>query len=67
MGAGIKIPIHEAIVFDLGSAGAERFLEQNPACVLFIGENLVNRFTVPFRPTSGRGDTLFLQAGSNFP
>ena len=30
MRAGIEIPFHEAIVFDLDSAGADRFLEQHP-------------------------------------
>ncbi len=30
MGAGVEIPFHEAIVFDLDSASAERLLEQHP-------------------------------------
>ena len=42
MGAGVEIPFHEAIVFDLDSAGAERLLEQHPSGVFFIGEQFVN-------------------------
>ena len=36
MGAGVEIPFHEAIVFDLDSAGAERLLEQHPSGVFFV-------------------------------
>ena len=36
MGAGIKIPIHQAIVFNLDSASADRFLEQHSSGVFFI-------------------------------
>lgn len=36
MGAGVEIPIHEAIIFDLRNAGADCFLKQDPPCVLFI-------------------------------
>ena len=38
MSIGVKIPIHEAIVFDLKSTGADGFLEQHSACVFFISE-----------------------------
>ena len=38
MGVGVKIPIHEAIIFNLVSADADRLLEKNPPCVLSVGE-----------------------------
>ena len=36
MGIGIKIPLHKAIVFDLSTTSADGFLEQHPACILFV-------------------------------
>lgn len=42
MGTGVEMPFHEAIVFNLKCACADRFLEQRSACVLFIGKQFVN-------------------------
>ena len=67
MGAGIKIPIHEAIIFDLDSTSADCFLKQYPSGVFFIGEQFVNRFPVPLGSACGGGDTLPFQISSNFP
>jgi len=39
MEVGIKIPIQEAIIFDLNSASTDGFLEQQPG-VFFIGKLL---------------------------
>ena len=66
MGAGVEIPFHEAIVFDLNSAGAERLLEQHPSGVFFIGEQFVDGFPIPFGPAGGGGNALPFQTRSNF-
>lgn len=67
MKAGIEIPFHEAIVFDLDSAGADRFLEQHSPSIFFIGEQFVDCFPIPFGLASGGRNTLLFQPGSNFP
>ena len=67
MGVGVKEPIHEAIIFDLDSASADRFLKQYPSGIFFIGEQFGDRFSVPFEPTSGGGDALPFQTSSDFP
>ena len=67
MGVGVEIPIHETIIFDLDSAGADRFLKQYPSGIFFIGEQFVNRFPVPSGFAGGGGNTLLFQANSNFP
>ena len=66
MGAGVEIPFHEAIVFDLDGAGADRFLEQHPSGVFFIGEQFVNCLPIPFGPAGGGGNALPFQTRSNF-
>ena len=40
MDSGIEIPIREAVIFDLDSASADSFLEQYPACVFLLADNL---------------------------
>ena len=67
MGAGIEIPIHEAIVFNLNRTGTDRFLKQHPSGIFFIGEQFVNRLPIPFGSAGGGGDALLFQASSNFP
>ena len=52
MGVGVEIPIHEANVFNLRNAGANRLLEQYPSSVFFVGEQLVNCFPIPFQGNS---------------
>lgn len=62
MGTGIEILTHEAIVFNLRRSGADCLLEQHTTCVLFIGKQFIDCFSVPFE-LAGRGeDSLFLQA-----
>ena len=61
MGAGIEIPFHEAIVFDLDSAGTDRFLEQHPSGIFFIGEQFADGFPIPSGPASRGKNTLFFQ------
>lgn len=58
MGAGIEIPIHEAIIFDLSGSGAYGFLTQHPPGVFFIGQQSVERLPVPFR-LAGKGKDEF--------
>ena len=47
MGVAVEIPIHETIIFDLESTGADCFLEQHPSSIFFIRRQLVNRLLVP--------------------
>ena len=67
MGAGIEIPFHEAIVFNLNRASADCLLEQYPSGIFLIGKQFVDSFPVPFGLSSGRGNTLLLQPSSNLP
>ena len=67
MSVGVEIPIHEAIIFNLRSAGADSFLEQYPSCVFFVGEQLVNCFPVPYGLACWGWDALPLHARSDFP
>ena len=67
MRAGIEIPFHEAIVFDLDSAGADRFLEQHSSSIFFIGEQFVDGFPIPSGFAGGGGNALPLQTSRNFP
>ena len=55
MRIGVEIPIHEAIVFDFGTTCADGLLEQHPASVLFIGNQLVDCFTIPLGLPIGEG------------
>jgi len=45
----------------LEAAHADCFLEQHPACVLFIRNQFIDRFPVPFGLSAGRGNALLLQ------
>lgn len=63
---GIKILIHEAIGFDLGAADADRFLEEYPTRVFFVGNKLVESFSIPFGFTRRGGDILFLKPSGDF-
>lgn len=47
MGFGVEIPIHVAIIFNLNSTSADGFLKQYLSCIFFIGEQLINCFTIP--------------------
>lgn len=61
----IKIPLHKAIVFDLGTTSADGFLEQHPACILFVRQQFIESLSIPLGLTCGRGDALFLQPSGN--
>lgn len=61
----IKIPLHKAIVFDLSTTSADGFLEQHPACILFVRQQFIESLSIPFGLTCGRGDALFLQPSGN--
>ena len=66
MGSGIEIPIPEAMVFNLSCASADGFLKQHPSGVFFVGEQLVNCFSIP-PGLAGRGENLLLlQTSGNF-
>ena len=65
MGIGIKIPLHKAIVFDLGTTSADGFLEQHPACILFVRQQFIESLSIPLGLTCGREDALFLQPSGN--
>ena len=67
MGASIKIPIYEAIIFYLNRTSADSRLKQHPSGIFFIGEQFVNRLPIPFGSASGGGDALFFQTSNNFP
>ena len=67
MGAGVKIPIHEAVIFYLNSASADRFLEQHPPCIFFIGEQFVDGFPIPSGLASGGGDPCLSKPTAIFP
>ena len=47
MGVGVKIPIHEAIIFNLDSASADRLLQKYPSSIFFIGEKLIDGLPIP--------------------
>lgn len=66
MGSGMKIPIHEAIVFDLDSAGANGFLEKHTTCIFFVGEQFIDCFSIPFRLACWGENALLLQTSSDF-
>ena len=63
---GVKVPIHEAVIFELRSTCADSFLEQHPACVFFIGQQLIERLPVPFRLAGGGKDAFRFQCRSDF-
>ena len=65
MGVAVEIPIHETIIFDLESTGADCFLEQHPSSIFFIRRQLVNRLLVPAGSACWRWNTLPFQSGSN--
>ena len=67
MRIGVEIPIHEAIIFYLGSTSADSFLEQYPPRVFFIGEQLIECFPVPFGLSGGREDTFFSKPSAIVP
>ena len=62
MRVGVEIPIYEAIIFNLDSAGANGFLKEYTACIFFIGKQLVNCFPIPSLLSCWREDTLFFKA-----
>lgn len=66
MRIGIEIPIHEAIVFDFGSANINGFLEEYPPRILLVGQQFVESLPVPFGFTRGRGNTQPLQSSGDF-
>ena len=45
---GVEIPIHEAMVLNLGSAGTDGLLQQHAAGIFFVGEQLVDCLPIPF-------------------
>ena len=55
----IEIPAYDTVVVDLRNARADRLLQKYSACIFFVGEQFVNRLTVPFY-LSGRGGDLLL-------
>lgn len=67
MGSGMKIPIHEAIVFDLDSAGANSFLEKHTTCIFFVGEQFVDCFSIPLGLACRGENALLFQTSDNFP
>lgn len=48
MGIEVKVPTHEAIIFELRSTCTDSFLEQHPACILFVRQQFIESFPVPF-------------------
>ena len=67
MDVGVKILIYEAIVFYLSYTSADRFLEQHPSCVFFIGQQFVECLPVPFGLASGGADVFASKADAIFP
>ena len=67
MGSGVEIPFHEDIIFNLCSTSADRFLEQHPPGIFFIGQQLVDGFPILSGSVSGGWDALLFQASSDFP
>ena len=65
MGAGIEIPLHDAIVLDLGCSCADRLLQKHPSSIFFIGEQLVDGLTVPLRFVCQGQDTPLLKTDCN--
>ena len=61
----VEIPIHEAIVFNFGTANADTFLKQHPPRVLLVGQQLVEGLPVPFGFACGGGNALLLQHSVN--
>ena len=55
----IEIPAYDTGVVDLRNPRADRLLQKYSACIFFVGEQFVNRLTVPFC-LSGRGGDLLL-------
>lgn len=55
----------ETIIFNLGCAGANRFLKEYTACIFFIGEQLINCFPIPSLLSCWREDPLFFKASGN--
>lgn len=66
MGAGVEIPFHEAIVFYLGNTSTDHLLKQDTAGIFFIGEQLVDCFSVPLCFAGWRRYTLPLQPNGYF-
>ena len=66
MSIGVKIPVHETIVFNLENAGVNCLLKQHMACVFFIGEQFVNCFPIPFEFACWGWDALPLQTRGDF-
>lgn len=67
MGAGVEIPIHEAIIFDLDAANTDSLLKQDPPSAFFVGLQFVERLLVPLE-LAGRGeDTFRLQDRGDSP
>ena len=46
MGIRVEIPSYETIIFELGVACIDGFLEQNPPGIFFIGEQLADCFAL---------------------
>ena len=66
MSVGVEIPIHEAIIFDLGTTSADRFLKENPPCVFFVGDQIVECLPIPLGFARWGKNTPLLQPSSNF-
>lgn len=66
MRVGVEVPIHEAIIFDFGTANTNGFLEQHSACILLVRQQLVDSLPIPFEFACGGRNALLLQPSGNF-
>jgi len=58
MGIGAEVPLHEAIVFNLGSANTDCFLKQHSVGPFLVGKQFVDCFPVSPGSAGGKGDAL---------
>lgn len=65
VGIRVEIPSYETIIFELGVACIDGFLEQNPPGIFFIGEQLADCFAIPFGFTRGGGNASDFQRLGN--